>query len=181
MIQTEKAMAMNIDWSDRPKEVYIRDDVYAWLPAKLTSKVLPTDKTVTVELSLPADWHQFTSNSSHPSLDKSTTAIDAEGNTDEKRILRKVKLSDYKDSVLPLQNVDKDGNLIGKNDLADLHFLHEAAVLYNLKDRHSRGVPYTRVGDIIIAVNPFDVSEIFILNQQRRASAKVVSCLFFVG
>lgn len=31
----------------------------------------------------------------------------------------------------------------------------QAAILYNLKARHSRGVPYTRTGDIIIACNPY--------------------------
>lgn len=39
--------------------------------------------------------------------------------------------------------------------MADLHFLHEAAILYNLKQRHAQNLPYTRVGDIIVAVNPF--------------------------
>jgi myosin-5 len=34
-------------------------------------------------------------------------------------------------------------------------FLPQAAILYNLKKRHQLGKPYTRTGDIIIAVNPF--------------------------
>ena len=34
-------------------------------------------------------------------------------------------------------------------------FRRQAAILYNLKDRHKNGFPYTRTGDIIIAVNPF--------------------------
>lgn len=33
--------------------------------------------------------------------------------------------------------------------------LHQAAILYNLKARHYNGKPYTRTGDIVIAVNPF--------------------------
>jgi len=37
----------------------------------------------------------------------------------------------------------------------ELPFLHEAAILYNLKKRHLDNFPYTRTGDIIIAVNPF--------------------------
>ena len=40
-------------------------------------------------------------------------------------------------------------------DMADLHYLHEAAILYNLKQRHAQKLPYTRVGDIVVAVNPF--------------------------
>lgn len=39
--------------------------------------------------------------------------------------------------------------------MADLHYLHEAAILYNLKQRHGQNLPYTRVGDIVVAVNPF--------------------------
>lgn len=31
----------------------------------------------------------------------------------------------------------------------------QAGILYNLKERHKEGHPYTRTGDIIIAVNPF--------------------------
>merc|ERR1719162_2304642 len=40
-------------------------------------------------------------------------------------------------------------------DMVQLPFLHEAAILYNLKQRHLDDFPYTRTGDIIIAVNPF--------------------------
>ena len=72
--------------------------------------------------------------------------------------VRTVRLSDYPNAELPLQNVDGSGRLLGKSDMADLPSLHEAAVLYNLKDRHGRGVPYTRVGDIVVAMNPFRVS-----------------------
>ena len=31
----------------------------------------------------------------------------------------------------------------------------QAAILYNLKIRHQREKPYTRTGDIVIAVNPY--------------------------
>eukprot|EP00581_Thalassiosira_minuscula_P009908 CAMPEP_0183708778 /NCGR_PEP_ID=MMETSP0737-20130205/4981_1 /TAXON_ID=385413 /ORGANISM="Thalassiosira miniscula, Strain CCMP1093" /LENGTH=1321 /DNA_ID=CAMNT_0025936715 /DNA_START=22 /DNA_END=3987 /DNA_ORIENTATION=- len=69
---------------------------------------------------------------------------------------RVVKLSDYKNDELPLQNLEKDGvTAVGKNDIADLENLHEAAILYNLKRRHADSQPYTRVGDILVAVNPF--------------------------
>ena len=46
-------------------------------------------------------------------------------------------------------------NMVKARDMADLHFLHEAAILYNLKQRHGNKLPYTRVGDIVVAVNPF--------------------------
>ena len=33
--------------------------------------------------------------------------------------------------------------------------IRQAAILYNMKRRHKEGKPYTRTGDIVIAVNPF--------------------------
>lgn len=45
--------------------------------------------------------------------------------------------------------------LVNARDMADLSYLHEAAILYNLKLRHANRLPYTRVGDIVVAVNPF--------------------------
>ena len=33
--------------------------------------------------------------------------------------------------------------------------MKQAAILYNLKSRHLKGKPYTRTGDIVIAVNPY--------------------------
>jgi myosin heavy subunit len=63
----------------------------------------------------------------------------------------------YAGGLLPLQNVDEHGHLKQVEDMVDLPFLHEAAILYNLKARHVRGKPYTRTGDIIIAVNPYQV------------------------
>jgi myosin-5 len=39
--------------------------------------------------------------------------------------------------------------------MVDLSYLHEAAILYNLKARHVGAKPYSRVSDIVIAVNPY--------------------------
>lgn len=68
---------------------------------------------------------------------------------------RKVKLSSYKDGNLPLQNVNENGHLIVMEDLCDLPFLHEPAILFNIRARHEEKLPYTRVGEIVIACNPF--------------------------
>lgn len=68
-----------------------------------------------------------------------------------------VDLKQYPEQVLPLQNVDENGKLTTVEDMVDLPYLHEAAILYNLKDRHLRCLPYTRTGDICIAVNPYMV------------------------
>jgi len=66
-----------------------------------------------------------------------------------------VCLVDYPSSSLPLQNVNVNGKLQEVADMVDLPFLHEAGILYNLKSRHERSQPYTRTGEIIIAVNPY--------------------------
>lgn len=42
-----------------------------------------------------------------------------------------------------------------KNLHPNAYPLPQAAILYNLKSRHLKGKPYTRTGDIIIAVNPY--------------------------
>ena len=111
--------------------VYISHEYYGWIPARLVSS---NAKTATVLATLPTE--------PKPTTEEIT-----------------VNLSDYDQysSSLPLQNVDQNGELLEVANMVDLNFLHEAAILYNLKARHCRGVPYTRTGDIVIAVNPYQV------------------------
>jgi myosin-5 len=70
---------------------------------------------------------------------------------------RTISLKDYPNEALPFQNVDASGKLMEMADMVDLPSLHEAAILYNLRTRHMDHKPYTRVGDLIVAVNPFKV------------------------
>jgi len=108
--------------------VYISHVKFGWIPARVISTSI-LDGTATVIASLPTGESTIT-----------------------------VKLSDYDQysNSLPLQNVDpNDGRLLEVEDMVDLSFLHEAAILYNLKSRHGRGLPYTRTGLIVIAVNPY--------------------------
>ena len=122
--------------------VYVRDSHYTWVPAKVTTE--PDEKyKVKVRVELPHDWDIY-------------TAISKGGETAKLKLDRSVNLSDYPNKELPIQNLEADGvSTARKNDMADLTNLHEAAILYNLKSRHSDGNPYTRVGDIMVAVNPF--------------------------
>ena len=46
--------------------------------------------------------------------------------------------------------------------------------MYNLKDRHARNMPYTRTGDIIIAVNPFQWFTHIYTEQVRAKYAKAL-------
>lgn len=106
--------------------VYIRDAENGWLPANVVSQ---------------------------DGLDVTVKAFSADGKDPLGE--RTVSIKDYPDQQLPLQNVDASGNLMEMPDMVDLPSLHEAAILYNLKVRHQADKPYTRVGELIIAVNPF--------------------------
>ena len=73
---------------------------------------------------------------------------------------------------IKLQN---NNNIIegsNKADMADLSYLHDAAILYNLKSRHVASLPYTRVGDILVAVNPFIWIKDLYTMEQRDFYAK---------
>jgi myosin-5 len=129
------------------RAVYIQDDVYSWLPARVIQEVPGTSK-VQVQVTLPQKWKEQTV------LSPDSNILDLEEGTTE-TLLRTVNLADYPHGELPLQNLDERGKLLGKRDMADLPFLHEAAILYNLKERHASRHPYTRVGDIMVAMNPF--------------------------
>ncbi len=121
--------------------VFVKDKEFGWLPASILST---TDATAQVSVKIPKHEDDGTG--------ESFTKED-----------RSIKLKDYEDATLPLQNIDEGGNAIVAPDMCDLHSLHEAAILYNLKERHASQHPYTRVGDIVIAMNPFQVSECMIL------------------
>lgn len=133
--------------------VYVASEEFGWLPAKVKS--LSGTKAV-VEIK------DYEDDTSIPACEVSHAADPT--SAQKKRGVKNIPVKDleidltskcYSGGVLPLQNVDEDGKLIEVEDMVDLSFLHEAAILYNLKARHSRGIPYTRTGDIVIAVNPY--------------------------
>jgi hypothetical protein len=144
-------------------KVYIRDEQFCWLPA--TALEYQKDSAL-VAVELPDTWKKSTVTKDqkgdisgipgaiHPSLkklplktlDNLVSEYNVTANT-----LRQVWYKDYEQGDLPKQNVQ--GN--GKRNMEDLFHLHPAAILYNLKERHYLQKPYTRVGDILIAMNPF--------------------------
>eukprot|EP00978_Attheya_sp_CCMP212_P021632 scaffold63463_cov41-Attheya_sp.AAC.1 len=103
-------------------------------------------KSTKVVLSILNDWNQTT---------VTTKELDL---VDE----RAVHLSEYPNGELLLQNVDYKGELLAKWDMADLPYLHDAAILFNIKKKHSQGIPYTRIGKdgITVAYNPFQPGNI---------------------
>jgi len=117
--------------------VFIRDPEYAWIPC---TKIGGDANKARVKVPQYEDEQ----------------AIACDGGAGAKSWEEEeVGLKDYNRGVLPMQNVDPAGNLKPFPDMVNLPFLHEAGILFNLKDRHGSGKPYTRTGDIIIAVNPF--------------------------
>lgn len=191
--------------------VYVRDEIYAWLPAEVQSKS-SDGLTVEVNVTLPDDWRkttilydessireleyqmdpnrlgngnmmtspQFGSGANcrtkmeHPPdrITYNNYGKNKKGRKMNDGIVRTIELQEYPNGVLPSQNIDltqsrrmsryndtRNNNgsdlLMNARDMADLPSLHEAAVLYNLKLRNKRKMPYTRVGDIMVAINPF--------------------------
>jgi myosin-5 len=54
------------------------------------------------------------------------------------------------------------------------YFNGQAAILFNLKERHRLGKPYTRTGDIIIAVNPFQWFKEIYTEKVRNRYARIL-------
>ena len=144
--------------------VYISSPEFGWLPAKVKSTSTEDNKAIVEIKDYEDDTHI-------PACEVSSVL-----NPTKEQIKRGIKsitsstleidLKEY-NGVLPLQNVNEDGQLIEVEDMVDLAFLHEAAILYNLKARHSKGIPYTRTGDIVIAVNPYQwITELY--SDERR-------------
>lgn len=139
-------------------QVYVRDPHYLWLPATILSPYQDDKHRVQVKIQLPSDWEDYTilpSTSSNIGGGATSRMVGgAGGGFGILKRERLIQLSEYRNNELPLQNLDSTDST-GKADMADLAHLHEASILYNLKSRHANSLPYTRVGDILVAVNPF--------------------------
>jgi myosin-5 len=119
--------------------VYVLDKDYCWIPGQLLEQ---SKDTATVSVVEYKSEQEITGRNDCPPGRRTSTLT--------------VRLGDYPNGALPLQNVSSnDHNVKPVQDMIDLSFLHEAAILYNLKARHLQSLPYTRTGDIVIAVNPY--------------------------
>ena len=146
MTSSTAAPGVTANADQTSNRVYIKSEEHGWLPAKLVSHHAADGDcssggggSVTVSVRKYADQNHIQSDGDGPGKTEQIT----------------IDLSDYDGRVLPLQNVHEDGTLRMVPDMVDLPFLHEAAILYNLKARHVAATPYTRTGDIVIAVNPY--------------------------
>jgi hypothetical protein len=89
--------------------VFLKDPDYAWIPAKL---VRSSGNSADVEIPEYAD--------------EQATICDG-GKKAKKWIEAEVDLSDYNNGVLPMQNVDENGNMKCFPDMVELPFLHEVS------------------------------------------------------
>lgn len=123
---------------------YVPDERYVWLPAQILREDKSSDpkkpeKTIVLRVFPPPG--------------------DASAVVDEERVLDfndpKVKalLKSLQLESLPYQNDNLGPE--GIEDMTALNYLHEAAILYNVKTRFLQKLPYTYTGDICIAVNPY--------------------------
>jgi myosin heavy subunit len=133
-------------------KVYIKDKEFAWLPARILAI---DDHVVTVRIELALDWEE--------------TTLGGESSYDLDGKVVQVSAFDYCKGVLPRRNQQLC------RDMADLPYLNEAAILYQIKDRHVRQKPYTRVAEIIVAVNPCHfVPNIYSEDEQKKYAIKLV-------
>jgi hypothetical protein len=144
-------------------EVYVKDDEYCWLPATVLEY---RKECALVTVKLPETWNDSTfvedkyagvlpKLSGIHSTMKGMSSSDIDILASEYDVLasslRQVFYKDYEHGDLPKQNTQASG----RRNMEDLFHQHPAAILYNLKERHYFQKPYTRVGDILIALNPF--------------------------
>ena len=155
------------------ERVFVRDDDYVWLPAMVVE--CQPDR-VLVRIDLPQNWNESTmavanagsntnnknNNKDGPGRKKKAKSMSSVMIHKKGGMERWIELNDYKDRQLPIQN----DSVV--RDMADLCHLHEAAVLYQIKQRYLTQKPYTRVGDIVVAMNPCQwIPELYSVNQQH--------------
>lgn len=157
--------------------VFVQDQLYSWIPAKVLDY---EQEHAIVAIDLPDSWyettileHEKSSEDAHPSM-KSVPLEEQKRYMSKFGIplqdLRKVPYNEFDNHDLPLQNQGE-----GKMDMADLVELHFPAILYNLKARHHQQKPYTRVGDIVIAMNPCSwIEELYDPKTRDAYSSKLI-------
>ncbi|ETK96362.1 hypothetical protein, variant 1 [Phytophthora nicotianae CJ01A1] len=123
---------------------YVPDDTYVWLPAQILREEKSSDpkkpeKTVVLRV--------------YPPPGDATAVVDEERVLDFNDHKVKAMLKSLQLESLPYQNENLGPN--GIEDMTALNYLHEAAILYNVKKRFLQKLPYTYTGDICIAVNPY--------------------------
>lgn len=143
--------------ADELTNVYVRDEWYKWLPATVVDFDSGNDH-VQVRIEEPSHWEE----TEHFIKEEAVNAVIG------KEVW--VDLHEYRDNRLPIRS---DATEV--RDAAELPHLHEAAILYLLKERHLQKKPYTRVGEIIVAMNPCQwIKELYTVDMQRMYAKRFV-------
>ncbi|KAG2519423.1 hypothetical protein JM18_007544 [Phytophthora kernoviae] len=116
-------------------KVYVPDADVSWVEATITKGHVVSDTTV--EVVIEGDEAEECADK-HP----------------EAGSIRKIDKS-----TMMLQNTLTSPD--GCPDMVSLNYLHEPAILFNLKHRFLRQIPYTYTGAICIAVNPYSWLDIY--------------------
>ncbi|TYZ61197.1 hypothetical protein PybrP1_009889 [[Pythium] brassicae (nom. inval.)] len=130
---------------------YVPDERFVWLPAqvvraeKSTSPDKPEKTLVLRVFSADSDGDSDSSSSSSAAVEERVMDFN---DKQVQSLMASLQLE-----ALPYQNENLGAD--GIEDMIALNYLHEAAILYNVKRRFLRRLPYTYTGDICIAVNPY--------------------------
>jgi hypothetical protein len=128
-------------------QLYVRDEEYGWLPANFLERDETLLDRVKVQICIPKDW-----------LDTTVSTLK------DYSLLNKCKKWVAQDDVvvLPFVSASSSGSASRHHaaaaaahvrDVLQLDTLHEASLLYLLKQRFSQKLYYTRMGSILLSFN----------------------------
>ena len=120
---------------EKDQQLYVRDDDYGWLPATFLERDESLPDRVKVQIGLPRDW-----------LDTTVSSVK------DYSLLNKCKRWVAQDDLVAVPSTSRNCEQV--RDILCMQELHEASLLYLLKQRHSKNRYYTRMGSILLSLNP---------------------------
>ncbi|CEG38263.1 myosin-like protein [Plasmopara halstedii] len=127
---------------DQQTKIYVPDPEVSWVEATITKGHVVSETTIEVMI-------------------EGDLAEEDASKQPEAGVVRTIDKS-----LMLLQNelTSEDGCA----DMVSLNYLHEPAILFNLKHRFLRQIPYTYTGAICIAVNPYSWLDIYTKELQEQ-------------